>query len=118
MNFRSKHIADSVTERIAAIVESGAGAVPAENKGAASIQIQRGEGGDLLVTKTFEHGEPELMTISSNAATASIPAGFTDITPADQGAAPDQQLLTGVDQGGIVEAAALGGDSLNALLRN
>ena len=119
MNFRSKHIADSVTERIAAIAARGAGAAPAtHSKGAAAIQLARGENGDLLVSKTFEHGEPELMTISTKDANFGIPPGFSDVTPGDQAAPTGPQPFSGIDDGGILESAALGGDSLDALLRD
>ncbi len=118
MHFRNKHIADSVTERIMAISDSISSNGPApESKGAATIQLQRSDNGDLLVTKTFEHGESELLTISGNAPTPTTPEGFADVTPAEQAQPIEQQLSAGIDDGGIVGAAALGGDSLDALLR-
>ena len=118
MHFRSKHIADSVTERIMAIADNIRGDAPIpESKGAATIQLERSENGDLLVTKTFEHGEPELLTISGTAPTPSLPEGFVDVTPDEQTQPTAQQPSAGIDSSGIVEAAALGGDSLDALLR-
>ncbi len=112
MHFRNKSIADSVTERIQAIAANISQGTPIpESKGAASINLERQPDGSLLVTKTFERGEPELMTINSQAPENAIPEGFEDITP------PDATSVGAVDPGGIVEAAALGGDSLDALLQ-
>lgn len=113
MRFRSKHIADSVTERIAAIaanIESGT-PIP-ESRGPATVSLERSPNGDLLVTKSFESGEPELMTISGTSQPAPLEPGMIDVTP------PAEQETTGVDPGGIVETAAMGGDSLDALLRD
>jgi hypothetical protein len=80
--------------------------------------MERGVNGDLLVTKTFEHGEPEILTISNQATGREVPEGFTDITPnnAEQpaGEAPS---AAPIDQGGIVENAALGGDAITQLLK-
>lgn len=118
MHFRKKSVADSVVERITAIAQSiRSGTAPPESKGAATIHLERSENGDLLVTKTFENGEPEIMTISGNAPPPTVPAGLFDVTPPDSEQGIEQQLTAGVESAGIVESAALGGDSLNALLR-
>ena len=116
MRFRSKHIADSVTERITAIAKSlRTGADLPPPRGAAVVALNRQPNGDLAVTKTFENGETELLTISNSNAGAQLPDGFVDVTPGQtQGA--EQQSLTGIDGSGIVESAALGGDSLDALI--
>ncbi len=119
MHFRSQSIADSVTERIADIaasVENNAPMPPP--RGAAIVSLDRQENGDLIVTKTFDNGESELLTISnSNAAEPQpLPDGFVDVTPgAPGGQTGDASLGTSADN--IVESAALGGDSLDALLR-
>ena len=111
MRFRSQHIADSVTERIAAVADSITTGEPlAQDKGAATIQLQRSDNGDLMVTKTFEHGQPELMTISGNAPDPGLPAGFTDITPQNTEPA-EQPLLADVADGSIVESVATGGNA-------
>ena len=111
MHFRNKSIADSVTERITAIAENVRNNAPLPKpQGTAAVQLERQSDGGLKVTKTFENGETELLTINSPTA---IPEGFTDITPQAGG----QEGSAGVDSSGIVEAAALGGDSLDALLR-
>jgi len=111
MHFRNKSIADSVMERISAIAESVKNDAPLPTpRGATSINLTRQDDGGLLVTKTFENGETELLTINSK---IQIPSGFTDVTP--QAEAP--AASAGVDPGGIIEGAALGGDSLDALLR-
>ena len=112
MHFRSKSIVDSVTERIDAIAESVQNDTPLPPpRGAASINLTRQADGGLLVTKTFENGETELLTINSE---VQSPAGFTDVTP--QAEAPPASA--GVDPGGIVQSAALGGDSLDALIKS
>ena len=110
MHFRNKSIADSVVERITEIAEHVRGEAPLPPpRGAAVVQLNRKENGDLMVTKTFENGETELLTISNQEA---VPPGFTEITP--QQNAP--QSVSGEGGDDIVQAAALGGDSLNALL--
>ena len=118
MHFRKQSIADSVAERIAGIADSVANNTPLPApRGAAVVSLNRQPNGDLLVTKTFESGEPELLTISNSNTAASLPTpdGFVDVTPAAQPGA--LQDFAGVDSGGIVESAALGGDSLDALLK-
>ncbi len=118
MHFRKKSIADSVTERIAAIADSiRTGAPMPASRGAAVVTLNRAENGDLMVTKTFENGEPELLTISNTQPTAPTPEGFVDVTPGGEGESASGQLSGGIDSGGIVESASLGGDSLDALLR-
>ncbi len=117
MRFRSKHIADSVTERIQAIaknIESGT-PIP-ESRGAATVTLQRSENGDLLVTKTFESGEPELLTISGEQPAPQLPDGTTDVTPDVQ--QEEGPGLAGAQSSGIAEGIAGGGDSLDTLLRN
>ncbi len=110
MHFRNKSIADSVVERIAGIADSVRNNTPPPAaRGSASVNLERQSDGGLLVTKTFSNGETELLTINSQTA---IPEGFTDITPQDAA----QQASVGADSAGIVEAAALGGDSLDTLL--
>ena len=111
MHFRNKSIADSVVERITEISEHIRGGAPMpEPRGAATISLERLDDGGLKVTKTFENGETELLTIN---AASDVPAGFTDITP--QGGA--EQTVPGAGGDDIVQAAALGGDSLDALLK-
>ncbi len=111
MHFRNKSIADSVVERIAGIADSVRNNTPPPAaRGSASVNLERQGDGGLLVTKTFENGETELLTINSQTA---VPEGFTDLTPQNA----DRPLSAAVDSGGIVEAAALGGDSLDALLK-
>lgn len=118
MHFRSKHIADSVTERILAISANiRTGAPIPESKGAATIHLERGPEGDLVVTKSFKNGAPEITTISGTAPTAPVPEGFTDVTPPDEAQPGAETLSDGIDSGNIVQSAALGGDSLDALLR-
>ncbi len=118
MHFRNKSIADSVTERIAAIAES-----ITENKplpaprGSAVVSLDRQENGDLMVTKSFENGETELLTISSQQPSSTQPPEGIVQIGGDQVAPVEQQLSAGIDDGGILESAALGGDSLDALLR-
>ena len=118
MNFRNQSIADSVTERITAIAKSvfNGSPMPAP-RGAAMVNLERQENGDLIVTKTFDNGETELLTISNTntADNQPIPEGFIDVTPAEQPG--ELQSVGGGDDGGIVQAAALGGDSLDALLK-
>ena len=110
MHFRKQSIADSVMERISAIAASVRTDAPLPApRGPSTINMTRQDDGSLLVTKTFENGETELLTINSETA---IPDGFTEVMP--QAGAPPAP--TGVDPGGIVESAALGGDSLDALL--
>ncbi len=111
-------MADSVTERISAIAESiRTGSAMPPPRGASTVQLQRGDNGDLVVTKSFENGESEVMTISAKAPEQIIPGGFVDVTPGQQGTPEQQQSFAGLDAGGIVETAALGGNSLDALLR-
>ena len=122
MRFRSKHIADSVTERIAAIADSVRNNKPLPAaRGAAVISLARQGNGDLVVTKSFEHGDPEIMTISGNAPTPQLPAGFVDVTPDAPGRADippiEQQLQAGIDTGGIAANAATGGNAIDQLLR-
>ena len=117
MHFRKQSIADSVMERISAIADSvKTGASLPAPRGASTIALERQPDGGLLVTKTFENGETELMTISNTSAAENqpVPEGFIDVTPAEQ---PGEQTTGAVDPSGIVESAALGGDSLDALLK-
>lgn len=117
MHFRSKSIADSVVERIGEIAEAvqSNGPMPTP-RGAAVVQLSRQENGDLMVTKSFENGETELLTISNQQPSSTEPPeGLVQIGGDEQ--APDDQETSGaVDPSGIVDAAALGGDSLDALL--
>ena len=106
MHFRKQSIADSVMERISAIAASVRTDAPLPApRGPSTINMTRQDDGSLLVTKTFENGETELLTINT-------PPEFTDITP-QPGA---EQSVPGEGGNDIVQAAALGGDSLNALL--
>ncbi len=119
MHFRNKSIADSVTERISAIADSVRNDAPMPAaRGGAVVTLNRDSNGDLMVTKTFDNGETELLTISNTTPTAPTPQGFVDVTPGGEGEGMTEQLSAGVDSGGIVESAALGGDSLDALLGN
>ncbi len=113
MRFRSKHIADSVSERIAGIADSIQNDKPLPPpRGASMISLDRQDNGDLMVTKSFENGETELLTIS-NSETDQPPEGLVQI-----GGAPEQQLTASTDPAGIVENAASGGNALDAILRN
>ncbi len=117
MNFRNKSIADSVVERISGIADSVRNDTPLPApRGSTVISLNRVDNGDLLVTKTFEHGGNELLTISNKEPAAPVPQGFVDVTPGSEAAAAEP-LTAGDDSGDIVSAAALGGDSLDALLR-
>lgn len=120
MNFRTKHIADSVVERIMA----GSDAITKdkaapEGKGAATIHLERGDDGDLIVTKTFEQGEPELLTISREAPPPELPPGLVDVTPGETQQPAEQQPQAGSSESdaAVVSNAALGGDSITELLR-
>ena len=118
MHFRKQSIADSVMERISAIAASVRTDAPLPApRGAATINLERQENGDLLVTKSFENGETELMTISNQQpAIQEATPGFTEIGGAE--AKPvGQQLSAGPEGQTIVKAEALGGDSLDALLQ-
>ncbi len=113
MHFRKKSIADSVVERITQISEHVRGVAPIPPpRGAATVALERQADGGLMVTKTFENGETELLTINTQTA---IPEGFADITPqaGAESEAPGAAAAGGSD---IVQAAALGGDSLDTLL--
>ena len=115
MNFRNKSIADSVVERIGDISKNirGVAPIPAP-RGAAMVALERQADGGLMVTKTFENGETELLTINTQ---VEVPPGFADITPqagAEQvGGEPAAPAAGGEE---IVQSAALGGDSLDTLL--
>jgi len=114
MHFRKQSIADSVMERISAIADSVRTDAPLPTpRGAAVIGLARQDNGDLMVTKTFENGETELLTISNETPGAGAPAGLQEIATFDAA----EQTTGAVDPGGIVQAAALGGDSLDTLLR-
>ena len=118
MHFRNKSIADSVVERITAISKSirGDGPMP-ESRGAAVVKLDRKENGDLMVTKTFENGETELLTISNQEPSSTQPPeGIVQIS-GDDSSQPEQQEVPASGGGDIVQAAALGGDSLDALLK-
>ena len=80
-------------------------------RAAATVVLERQADGGLMVTKTFENGETELLTINTDA--TATPPGFVDVTPQVGG----EQTAPGVDSAGIVQAAALGGDSLDTLLQ-
>ena len=117
MNFRSKHIADSVVERIQAVADNRE--APVAKRGAATIHLERDINGDMLVTKTFEHGEPEIMTISNSAPedNTQTQPGFTEITPGTEQPGTEQPGIA-AEQGGIVENAAMGGNAINAILKS
>ncbi len=117
MNFRTQHIADSVVQRIQAVAKNTK--APITHRGAATINLERSSDGNLIVTKTFEHGEPEIMTISGQSAAQETPPGFTDITPNQESGVSADSGQPGIagDQGGIVENAALGGNAIDALLK-
>ncbi len=112
MHFRSKSIADSVVERIGEIADSVQGKTgPPPPRGATTVALERQADGGLMVTKTFENGETELLTINSQTV---IPPGFADITPQAGEQQPGGPPAAGGEE--IVQAAALGGDSLDTLL--
>jgi len=118
VRFRTKHIADSVVERIQAVANNTTASVA--NKGASTIHMARTAGGDLVVTKNFERGEPELMTISGQEPEQqSSRAGFVEIDLNKQPSLDTGNQAQGVapEQGGVVENAALGGNSIDELLR-
>ncbi len=112
MHFRNKSIADSVVERITDISKSVRGvAPPPKPRGAAMVALERQADGGLMVTKTFENGETELLTINTQ---VTVPPGFADITPQESEQQPGATPAAGGQD--IVQAAALGGDSLDTLL--
>lgn len=112
MHFRNKSIADSVVERISAIADNVSGkAAPAPSRGSTTVALERQADGGLMVTKTFDNGETELLTINSQTV---IPPGFADITPQGPAEQPGEPPAAGGEE--IVQAAALGGDSLDTLL--
>ena len=118
MHFRKQSIADSVTQRITAIadhIRTGSPLPP--SRGSAVISLNRVDNGDLLVTKKFENGITELLTISNSEPAAQTPEGLTDVTPGGDGEAEAEPLEAGADSGDVVRSAALGGDSLDALLK-
>ncbi len=113
MHFRNKSIADSVVERITDISENIRGiAPPPAPRGAAMVALERQADGGLMVTKTFENGETELLTINTQ---VTVPPGFADITP-QAGEQTGEQAPPAAGGSDIVQAAALGGDSLDTLL--
>ncbi len=116
MRFRSKHIADSVVERIQAVANNRDVKTP--DRGAATIHLDRDASGDMIVTKTFEHGEPEIMTLSNAGRVdyTQTQEGFTEITPGAEQPGAEQPGVA-PDSGGIVENAALGGNAIDELLR-
>ncbi len=87
------------------------------SRGSAVIKMNRIDNGDLLVTKTFENGITELLTISNSQADPTLPEGFEDVTSGGGGEGAPEQLSAGADASTIVQSAALGGDSLDALLK-
>ena len=117
MHFRKQSIADSVMERISAIADSVRTDAPLPApRGPAVITLDRQENGDLMVTKSYKNGDTELMTISNQQPGVPEPTpGFTEIGGAKD--KPAEQTTGAVDPGGIVQAAALGGDSIDALLQ-
>lgn len=118
MHFRTKSIADSVTERITAIAESVRNNSPMPaSRGSAVVSLNRGQGGELMVTKTFENGETELLTISNQEPSSTQPPEGIVQIGGDETAPVEEQLSAGIGDGGILESAALGGDSLDALVR-
>lgn len=119
MHFRKQSIADSVAERIEAIADHVEGRAPMPApRGATTVSLDRQANGDLIVTKSFANGESELLTISNtnSAESQPIPDGFIDVTPGELPGEGDG-VAPGTPANGIVESAARGGDSLDALLR-
>ena len=118
MHFRKQSIADSVMERISAIAASVRTDAPLPApRGPAVITLDRQENGDLMVTKSYKNGDTELMTISNQQPGIQEPTpGFTEIGGAKDKPV-EQQLSAGPEGQTIVQAAALGGDSLDALLK-
>ncbi len=118
MHFRNKSIADSVVERITDISKSVRGvAPPPAPRGAAVLHLDRQENGDLMVTKSFENGESELLTISNQQPSSTQPpAGIVQIAGNQAPTAGSEQLPPAAGGEDIVQAAALGGDSLDTLL--
>lgn len=118
MHFRKMSIADSVMERISAIADSVRTDAPLPTpRGAAVISLDRQENGDLMVTKSFENGETELLTISNQQSSSTQPPeGLVQIASGDEQTG-EQELAPGPEGENIVQSAALGGDSLDALLR-
>ena len=111
MRFRSRHVADSVVDRIMEVSDAISQGKPIKEPKEIAVSIDRGDNGELIVQKTLSDGTLEIMTIQ-----APTPAGQIDDIPADAAPATEQDFI-GVEPGGIVEGAALGGDSLDTLLR-
>lgn len=119
MHFRNKSMADSVTERITAIANSVRNDTPLpQARGAAVINLDRKENGDLRVTKSFENGETELLTISNQQPSSTQPPEGLVQIGGDEVQPIEQQLSAGIDSDDLLETAALGGDALDALIKS
>ncbi len=88
-------------------------------RGASVISLARQDNGDLMVTKSFENGEQELMTISNSGPDKNNPPeGLVQIGGEQQEAPPpiEQQLDADLSGAGIAENAATGGNAIDAIL--
>ncbi len=109
MRFRTRHVADSVVDRLLEMSTAVSSGGKIKEPTDSTVALARGDSGELIVTKTLTDGTVETMTIDGPA--DDVP----DVTPGEQPG--ELQDFTGADSGGIVESAALGGDSLDALLK-
>jgi len=110
MRIRTRHVADSVVERLLEVAKAVGADRQIKEPTDSSVTLARGANGELIVTKTLSDGTFETMTIEAPTDDA------TEVEPAEQPG--ELQDFAGADAGGIVENAALGGDSLDALLRD
>ena len=118
IRFRNASVADSVVERITAMADHILSGTPMPSaRGSAVVSLDRSESGELMVTKTFDNGETELLTISNQQQSSMQPPEGVVQIGGDEAPPPEQQLEAGGEAAGIASAAALGGDSLDALLR-
>ena len=109
LRIRTRHVADSVVDRLLEAAAAVNAQRDIKEPTDSSVSLIRGENGELIVTKTLTDGTFETMIIDAPS------DNVADVTPAEQPG--EQQDFTGADAGGIVENAALGGDSLDALLK-
>ena len=109
LRIRTRHVADSVVDRIMEVIAAVGSERDIKEPTNRTVSMSRGANGELIVTKTLTDGTFETMIIDAPS------DDVADVTPAEQPG--EQQDFAGADAGGIVENAALGGDSLDALLK-
>ena len=109
LRIRTRHVADSVVDRLLEAAAAVSAQRDIKEPTDSSVSLIRGENGELIVTKTLSDGTFETMTIEAPTDDGS------GITPVEQPG--ELQDFTGADPAGVVENAALGGDSLDALLK-